>query len=51
MGDIFEDEDEEEGDGVTDLIIVVVALLERDMYGLVVEAREVLELVKLWDKG
>ena len=30
-----------------DLIIVVVILLERDMHGLVVEAREMLELVKL----
>jgi len=51
MGDIFEDEDEEEGDGVMDLITVVVVLLERDIYRLVVEAREVLELVKLWDEG
>jgi hypothetical protein len=30
-----------------DLIIVVVILLERDIYRLVVEVREVLELVKL----
>jgi hypothetical protein len=34
-----------------DLIIVVVILLERDMNRLVVEAREVLELVELWDEG
>jgi hypothetical protein len=44
---IFEDEDKEEGDGVTDLITVVVTLLERDINRLVVEAREVLEPVKL----
>jgi len=36
---------------VTDLIIAVVILLERDINRLVVEAREVLEPVKLWDKG
>jgi hypothetical protein len=34
-----------------DLILVVVELLERDISRLVVEVREVLELVKLWDKG
>ena len=34
-----------------DLILVVVQLLERDISSLVVEVREVLELVKLWDKG
>jgi hypothetical protein len=37
MQDIFKDEDKEEGDGVTDLILVVVALLERDISRLVVE--------------
>jgi len=36
---------------VTDLIIVVVILLERDINRLVVEAQEVLEPVKLWDEG
>ena len=36
---------------VTDLISAVVRLLERDINRLVVEAREALELVKLWDKG
>jgi hypothetical protein len=51
MRDIFEDEDREEGDGVTDLILAVVRLLERDISRLVVEVREVLELVKLWDEG
>jgi hypothetical protein len=35
MGEIFEDEDREEGDGVTDLILAVVALLRRDTDGLV----------------
>jgi hypothetical protein len=34
-----------------DLILVVVELLERDITRLVVEVREALELVKLWDKG
>jgi hypothetical protein len=51
MRDIFKDEDREEEDGVTDLILVVVELLERDMSRLVVEVREVLKLVKLWNKG
>jgi hypothetical protein len=32
---------------VTDLILAVVELLERDINGLVLEAREMLELVKL----
>ena len=32
---------------ITDLILVVVELLERDINRLVVEAREALELVKL----
>jgi hypothetical protein len=49
--DIFKDEDKEEGDSITDLILVVVGLLKRDISGLVIEAREILELVKLWDKG
>jgi hypothetical protein len=47
MRDIFKDEDKEEGDSVTDLILAVVELLERDISRLVVEVREVLELVKL----
>jgi hypothetical protein len=51
MRDIFEDEDKEEGDGVTDLILAVVELLERDISRLVVEVREALEPVELWDKG
>ena len=38
MQDIFKDEDKEEGDSVTDLILVVVQLLERDINKLVVEA-------------
>ena len=37
MGNIFKDEDKEEGDSVIDLIIVVVILLERDINRLVVE--------------
>jgi hypothetical protein len=46
MQDIFKDENKEEGDGVIDLILVVVELLRRDISRLVVEVREVLELVK-----
>jgi hypothetical protein len=45
--DIFKDEDREEEDSVTDLILVVVELLERDISRLVIEVRETLELVKL----
>jgi hypothetical protein len=36
---------------ITDLILAVVALLERDISRLVVEVREVLEPVELWDEG
>ena len=35
--DIFKDEDKEEGDSITDLIIAVVILLERDINRLVEE--------------
>ena len=38
MRDIFKGEDGEKGNGVTDLILVVVALLKRDINGLVVKA-------------
>ena len=47
IGDIFKDKDKEEGDSITDLILAVVALLERDINGLVVEAREALEPAEL----
>jgi hypothetical protein len=47
MRDIFKDEDKEEGDSITDLILAVVELLGRDISRLVVEVREVLEPVKL----
>jgi hypothetical protein len=47
MRDIFKDEDKEEGDSVTDLILAVAELLERDINRLVVEVQEVLEPVKL----
>jgi hypothetical protein len=47
MRDIFKDEDKEEEDSITDLILAVVELLERDISRLVIEAREMLELVKL----
>ena len=51
MRDIFEDEDEKEGDGVTDLISAAVELLGRDMSRLVVEVREALEPVEPWGEG
>ena len=51
MFKIFKDEDKEEGDSVTDLILAVVALLRRDINGLVKTVLEALELIKLWDKG
>ena len=47
MQDTFKDEDKEEEDGVTDLILAVVRLLERDINRLVVKARDALKLVKL----
>jgi hypothetical protein len=47
MRDIFKDKDKEEGDSITDLILAVVELLGRDISRLVVEVREVLELVEL----
>ena len=51
MRGIFKDKDKKEGDGVTDLILAVVALLERDIRRLVVEAWDTLKLVKPWDEG
>jgi hypothetical protein len=47
MRDIFKDENKKEGDSVIDLILAVIELLGRDISRLVVEVREVLELVKL----
>ena len=47
MRDIFKDKDKKEGDSITDLILAVVELLRKDINGLVVEVREVLELVEL----
>jgi hypothetical protein len=38
MRDIFKDEDKEEEDSITDLILAVVELLGRDISRLVVEA-------------
>ena len=49
--DIFKDEAKEEEDGVIDLIIIVVQLLQRDINGLVKIALGELGLVKPWDKG
>jgi hypothetical protein len=37
MRDIFKDEDKEEGDSITDLILAVIELLKRDITRLVVE--------------
>ena len=51
MGDIFKDKDRKEGDGITDLIIAVVALLERDINRLLMEAWETLRPVKPRDEG
>ena len=47
MQDIFEDEDGEEEDSITDLISAVVELLGKEINRLVVEAQETLELAKL----
>ena len=47
ISNIFKDEAKEEGDSVTDLIIVVVRLLKRDINGLVKTALKELKLVKL----
>jgi hypothetical protein len=47
IGSIFKNEDKEEEDSVTDLILVVLVLLKRDINKLVIEARETLEPVKL----
>jgi hypothetical protein len=47
IGEIFKDEDREEGDSITDLIIAVVRLLRRDINRLVKIVQEVLELIKL----
>ena len=45
--DIFKDEDKEEGDSITDLILAVVRLLKRDINRLVKIIQEALELIKL----
>jgi hypothetical protein len=47
MRDIFKDKDKKEGDSIIDLILAVVELLGRDISRLIVEVREVLELVEL----
>jgi hypothetical protein len=44
---IFKDEDRDERDSVTDLILAVVALLRRDIDGLTRAVREALEPVEL----
>jgi len=45
--DIHKDEDKEEGDGITDLILAVVRLLREDINRLVKIVWEVLKLIKL----
>ena len=47
IGSIFEDEDKEEGDGVMDLVILVLRLLRRDLSKLTGS----IELVDLYNKG
>ena len=47
MEDIFKDEDGEEEDGVTDLILAVGRLLRIDVNDLVEIAREALEPIEL----
>ena len=51
INSIFKDKAKEKGDGVTDLITIVVQLLQRDINRLVKTALKELKLVKLWDKG
>jgi len=51
IGSFFKDEDREEGDSITDLIIAVVALPRRDINRLVGTVLEALKPIKLWDKG
>ena len=47
IGSIFRDEDKEEGDSTTDLVLIVLRLLRRDLRELV----DTIELVDLYNKG
>ena len=47
IGSIFKDEDKEEGDGITDLVLLVLRLLRRDLSELV----DSIGLVDPYNKG
>ena len=47
IGSIFEDEDKEEGDSITDLVLLVLRLLRRDLS----ELAGSIELVDLYNEG
>ena len=47
IGSIFKDEDKEEGDSVTDLVLLVLRLLRRDLS----ELAGSIELVDLYNEG
>jgi transposase InsO family protein len=53
MEELFEDEDEEEGAGVTDLISRIVQVLRGDLYWVRISAQEagLMEPVEPWDEG
>ena len=47
IGRIFKDEDKEEGDSITDLILLVLRILRRDLS----ELASSIELVDLYNEG
>ena len=47
IGSIFKDEDDKEGDGVTDLVLLVLRILRQDLS----ELASSMELVDLYNKG
>ena len=49
--DVFKDEDEKEGVGVTDLINGLIEILQLEAEGLQDTARQAFGPVKPWDKG
>ena len=53
IGTIFEDEAEEEGVGVTDLINRIVQVLREDLYWIRISVRDagLMEPVEPWDEG
>ena len=50
IGSIFEDEDKEEGDGVTDLVLLVLRILRGNLSGLR-ELASSIDLVDLYNEG